>query len=511
MFSPDGQSLVFTTGGAIKRIAIGGGTATTICQLNATPSTLTWANDGILFSDGRTAIMWVSQNGGKPLVLVDLKNSEDLAYAPQLLPDGDALLFTIVKRASAALGRWDASQVVVQSLKTGVRKPLIEGGSDAQYVPTGHIAYMSEGTLFAVPFDLRKLAVTGGAVPVVDSVRLANAFGFGLTGHFAFSNSGSLVYVPAYPSGGQDDVILFDRKGGAEPLKLPPGKYEFPRVSPDGTRLVLGTTNGKEAAVSIYELSGASTLRRLTFEGNNRFPIWSADGKRVAFQSDREGDFAVFWQSADGGPAERLTKPEPGTLHVPESWSPDGDVLLFSATKDFVSSLWTFSLRDRKATPFSDVKNLSLPPDAMFSPDGRWVAYQMGEAGAIEGSTLRPAVPSNGDEISGRAGWAAVVVPRRQRTLFCADARASHGRNRGGDGVDVHGHESGPGASRIRRSQSSDCSHIRRHARRPDRRHRDVGPRPEPKWIRHGADSRRGELVRRAQAPRPGGKMRLQI
>ena len=153
-------------------------------------------------------------------------------------------------------------------------------------------------------------------------------------------------------------------------------------MSPDGKRIAFETSDGKEAVVSIYELSGASAVRRLTFGGNNRFPIWSADGRRVTFQSDREGDPAVFWQPADGGTAERLTTPEPGTSHVPESWSPDGEVLLFSATKDSVSSLWTFSLRDRKATPFGDVKGSSLPTNAMFSPDGRWVAYQIGERGS---------------------------------------------------------------------------------------------------------------------------------
>ena len=99
----------------------------------------------------------------------------------------------------------------------------------------------------------------------------------------------------------QQDLVLFDRKGGAEPLGLPPGSYNFPRVSPDGKRIAFETNDGKEAAVSIYELSGASAPRRLTFGGNNRYPIWSADGQRVTFQSDREGDPAVCWQPADGG------------------------------------------------------------------------------------------------------------------------------------------------------------------------------------------------------------------
>ena len=123
------------------------------------------------------------------------------------------------------------------------------------------------------------------------------------------------------------------------PLKVPPDVYQYPRVSPDGTRLVFGTSDGKQAVVSTYELSGASTVRRLTFEGNNRFPIWSANGSRVAFQSDRQGDPAIWWQPADGGTAEKLTTPEPGTSHTPESWSPDGDVLLFSETKGIIVAL----------------------------------------------------------------------------------------------------------------------------------------------------------------------------
>jgi Tol biopolymer transport system component len=213
---------------------------------------------------------------------------------------------------------------------------------------------------------------------------------------FVISQSGSLVYVPGPVSSGQQDLAVFDRKGGVEALNLPDGRYDSPRVSPDGTRIVFETNHGKEAVVSIYELSRASSVRRLTFGGNNRFPIWSADGHRVTFQSDREGAPAVFWQRADGGTAERLTTPEPGTSHTPESWSPDGEVLLFSETKNFVSSLWTFTVKDRKATPFGDVNGSALPTDAMFSPDGRWIAYQTGEVGMGEGVTYVQPFPPTG-------------------------------------------------------------------------------------------------------------------
>jgi serine/threonine-protein kinase len=392
-FSPDGQSLVFFAGTAIKRVDVGGGTAATVCQLStAAPFGIVWDSTGILFSVG-TAIMRVSAAGGKPEVVVDLTNTDDLAHGVQLLPDGDTLLFTLVKRTNAAMDRFDEGQIVLQSLKTRERRLLHESGIDARYVPTGHIVYASGGTMFAVPFNLSTLAVTGGAVSVVEGVRRevgSSAMSF------AFSDSGSMVYVPGPLVTGRQGLVLFDRKGSREPLELPPGRYDFPRVSPDGQRVAFETMDGKEAAVSVYELSRTTSVRRLTFGGNNRFPIWSADGRRVTFQSTREGDSAIFWQPADGGAVERLTKPEQGASHTPESWSPDGDVLLFSATKDFVSSLWTFSLKQRTATPFGDVKDSAIPADAMFSPDGRWVAYQTRPSGMGEGDTYVQPFPPTG-------------------------------------------------------------------------------------------------------------------
>ena len=404
VFSPDGQSLVFWADSVLKRIAIGGGAAVILCQVGIPPSSISWSNDNILFTH-QDAIMRVPPNGGKPAVLLELNSSEDAVFGPHLLPNS-SLLFSIAKRTNVDIDRWDAAQVVVQSLETGVRKTLIEGGTDARYVPTGHIVYASRGNLFAVPFDLSKLEVTGGAVPVVEGVRRDSMLGSGGSANFAFSNTGSLVYVPDSP---QRDLMLFDRKGGVEALKLPPGRYDYPRVSPDGQRIAVATTDGIEVVVSIYDLSGSSSIRRLTFGGNNRFPIWSADGRRVAFQSDREGDLAVFWQPADGGTAERLTTPDQGIAHVPESWSSDGEVLLFSATKDFVSSLWMLSMRDRKATPFGNVKDSSLPTNAMFSPDGRWIAYQTGEAGQGEGTTYVQPFPPTGTKYQiargGRPLW----------------------------------------------------------------------------------------------------------
>jgi serine/threonine-protein kinase len=268
--------------------------------------------------------------------------------------------------------------------------------------------YAVGGTLFAVPFDVATLTVRAGAVPVVEGVRRVTAVTGG-GAQFAFSNSGSLVYLAGPASGAQQDLMLFDRKGGSQALKLPPASYLYPRVSPDGKRVAFETSDRKEANVLIFELSGASSVRRLTFGGNNRYPIWSGDGRHVAFQSDREGAPAVFWQPADGGIAERLTTPDPGTAHVPESWSPSGDTLLFSVRKGSDWTLWTFSIRDRKATPFGSVKSTAFPTNAVFSPDGRWVAYQVGDPGGGEATTYVEPFPPTGTKYQvargGRPQW----------------------------------------------------------------------------------------------------------
>jgi serine/threonine-protein kinase len=381
VFSPDGRSIAFfaRSDQTLKRIAVTGGAAVTICPAGF-PYGISWGEDGIVFGQGSKGIMRVSANGGTPDVLVRVKEGEE-ADGPQLLPGGRHVLFTLATGSS--LGRWDDARVVVQSLTSGERKTLIAGGTDARYVETGHLVYAVSGVVFAVAFDVRRLEVTSGPVPVIQGVRRSGGDATGAA-HFSVSRTGTLAYIagPQVRTAVHWDLALTDRKGAIERLKLPAGPYASPRVSPDGMHIVFGADDGKEAIVYVYELSGASVMRRLTFGGGNRFPIWTADGKRVAFQSDRDGDLAIFWQPADGsGTAERLTKPGQGESHAPESWSPNGETFLFSTTKGSDVSLWTLSLSDRKATPFGEVHS-AYPVGAVFSPDGRWVAYTSTVQGA---------------------------------------------------------------------------------------------------------------------------------
>ena len=378
--SPDGRTVAFYSASdrTLKKIAISGGAAVTICPVDNTPQGMTWSGNDILFAQPEKGILRVSANGGAPQLLVAMKAGEAM-YQPEMLPGGEFILFTLAGTGGGL--DWDRAQIVIQSVKTSERRVLVSGGSDGRYVPTGHIVYALGGVLFAVPFDLRHLTVSGGPVPIVEGVRRGIGGG-GAAAQFTFSSTGSLVYFsgPVTTSGAQRDLVLVDRTGIVERVNVPPGPYNHPRFSPDGKRVAFGIDDGKDVSIWIYDLSATTSMRRLTFGGKDRFPAWSAKGERVAFQSDREGDAGIFWQRADGnGQVERLTKAEDRTFHIPESWSPAGDRLLFSVTKGPTVSLWVFSLPDKKVAPFDAVQS-EWPTSAVFSPDGRWVAYATSNA-----------------------------------------------------------------------------------------------------------------------------------
>jgi eukaryotic-like serine/threonine-protein kinase len=381
VFSPDGQSIAFYTDRALKKIAVTGGAAVTVVPADA-PFGISWGEDGIVFGQGGKGILRVSPSGGTPETLVRVNEGEEM-HGPQILPGGQHVLFTLA--TGTAGDRWDHGRIVVQSLASGVRTTLVDGGSDARYVSTGHLVYALSGVLYAVGFDTQRLTLKGAVVPIVEGVSRATGNQTGAA-HFSVSATGTLVYIPGPvdASAGLGETMqlgLIDRNGVVERLSLPPDAYQMPRVSPDGSRIAFGTDDGKEAIVWIYDLFGNAPRRRLTFGGNNRVPVWSADGKRIVFQSDRDGDAALFWQAADGsGTAERLTTPTKGTSHVPESWSPHGDRLLYSVETQGDVALWMLSVQDRKATPFGEVHS-TTPTAATFSPDGRWVAYASTDRG----------------------------------------------------------------------------------------------------------------------------------
>ena len=381
-FSPDGQKVAFyTLDGSIKRAAVVGGPAQTICSVPDNPGGpfwINWAGDSIVFSVAE-GVMRVADNGGTPEKIVS-HGPEQRVQRVQVLPGGETILMTIVPSAVSA-DRWGNAQIAVQSLKSGDRKVLLKGASDGWYISSGHLAYVIGGTLYAVEFDLARLETKGAAAPIIEGVRRSSLASSGVA-WFSVSRTGAIVYMPGPASGASMlfDAALVDQKGSVTAVKLPPAPYEYPRASPDGKRIGLGTDDGKDAVVWVYELSRAAAPQRLTFEGRNRFPVWTSDAKRVVFQSDRGGDRGIYWQTADGtSDAERLTTAAAGESHIPESWHPRGDVMLFSVANGREYSLWMYSVPVKKATPFGDVRS-PVPIDAVFSPDGKWVAYSSASA-----------------------------------------------------------------------------------------------------------------------------------
>jgi len=205
--------------------------------------------------------------------------------------------------------------------------------------------------------------------------------------HFSVSATGTLIYVRGPiggPTTGRRSLVLVDRAGIVEALKVPVGLYEAPRLSPDGRQIAVGTDDGKDANVWIVDTFGATAMRRLTFGGRNRYPVWSPDGQRIAFQSNREGDAGIFWQRADGtSQAERLTKAEAGVEQWPDSWSPDGSHISFTALHGSTGSLWTVAVKERTTALIAEAA-AKFAGRSAFSPDGRWLAYSSNETGRFE-------------------------------------------------------------------------------------------------------------------------------
>jgi serine/threonine-protein kinase len=395
-FSPDGQTVAIWVAReqAIKGIPVNGGPTVTLGsatrELGGLFTGMSWGADGIVAAYASGGVVRYPAGGGPPEQLVRVTKGAG-AVSAQMLPDGEHVLFTI--NTGASIRQPSRGQVVVQSIKTQERRTVIERGSDARYVASGHIVYAQDGVLFALPFDAARLATTGQPVRIVEGIRYATLPA--ATAQFSLSDTGTLVYVPGPASAASSrlDLVFIDRKGSVASLGIPSGAYEAVRVSPDGRRAAFSSDDGKEAIVWVKDLSGSSAPRRLTFGGRSKFPVWSPDGQRVAFQSDREGDAGIFWQRADGGRAERLTKAEPGVSHVPESWSANG-VLLFTETKGSTVSLWMLSTRDGKREPFGAVES-ETPTGAVFSPDGRWVAYAtMGPATTFSTIYVQPFPPT---------------------------------------------------------------------------------------------------------------------
>ncbi len=415
-FSPDGQWLGFWAGGKLMKIPISGGPPQAICDVKLPPWGASWGSDDtIVFSQsGERGILRISADGGVPEEITTLEEGEWRHHLPHFLPGADAVLLTVRK----GYGNGEDMTVMVQSLETGERKVLIENGADGRYAASGHLVFLRLGTLMAVAFDPNKLEISGSPVGVLASVQQdvnsQMSYSDIGAGQFSFSRTGSLVYVPGgiFPDW-EGQLVWVARDGTAEPLPAPLGPYLLPRLSPDGRRVAV-TKSGFEHDVWVYDIL-RETMRRFTLEeGIDTTGIWTPDGNRIAFASDRAGpERSIYWKSADGsGEVERLTT---GRLSRPSSWSPDGKVLAYVYRKTVEDNdIWVLPVGG-EAQPFIESPFNEANPE--FAPNGRWLAYKSNESGRNEVYVTPYPGPGPKVQISTDGGFSPVWA-RNGREIF---------------------------------------------------------------------------------------------
>ena len=293
---------------------------------------------------------------------------------PEVLPHGKALLFTILKGYIA-----EQASVAVLSLETGKWRTLIQGGANPHYVPGGYLVYAQDGSLMSVRFDLSSLKVTSSPVRVLADLMTNSEYG---AAQFTFAPDGTMAYIAGNGAETHRKVVLVGRDGQSKELTRDEGAYEDLDLAPDGRRIAL-TIQGPVWHIWIYDIP-RGTLTRLTFENDNRDPHWSADGKRVAYTSIRNGKCGLYWKPADGsGPEEQLVSDSTDCMTA-ESFSHDGQNLAYEITTTQTGhDIWIMPLSgDRKPQPFAADRFSEWSPT--FSPDGHWMAYGSDESGRAE-------------------------------------------------------------------------------------------------------------------------------
>lgn len=400
-FSPDGRWIGYFARGKLFKVPAAGGSPIGLCEAGSECRGASWSRlDTIVFAPTPASnLSIVSADGGapRPATSLDYSRGERTHRWPHVLPNGSDVLFTVAHAGSAS---FDAGEIAIASLETGQRQVLINHGSCARYVPTGHLVYMRGGSIMAVPFDLERRQVAGLAIPVVEGV-MTQPTG---AGQFAFSDNGCLMYLTGAAQDVRRRLVWVDTRGAIETLPIREQAIEEPRLTPDESRIafgVRGTTND----IWVYDLAEPAA-KRVTFEGDNFAPIWTPDGLRLTFSSNRNGPCHIYWQSTDALDPQLLVGGDFDL--VPGSWSPDGSVLLFTEYNPRTGAgVWMCTPMDGGA-PQPVTRSLHNDFSPAFAPDGRSFAYTSDESGRLE-VYLAP-FPATGTKIQISTGGGAEPV-----------------------------------------------------------------------------------------------------
>ncbi len=374
-FSPDGRWVAFFAGGELKKVALSGGTPVTLCEA---PVGLggSWNQDDVILFAATTGsgISQVSAYGGRPqrTSTLDVDKGEFSHRWPEWLPGAKTILYTV-----GTVGSWNDAQIVAQSLATGERTIVVQGGSNPRYLASGHLLYVHDGVIMSVPFDANRVRVTGTAVPVLEGV-LQSSDG---AAQFSISPLGHAAYVEGTFGSEQRRLVMVGRDGVVTPLSAPPLPYQWPRVSPDGQKILV-TIEGSAPDLWLYDLR-SSSITQLTFDAGANFPAWTRDGHGVVFTSARNGPPNLF-VTALNQPAATERVASSDHMQVAGAWSSDGATLAFVERRPNTGrDILLVSPRDNQppqpwlASPHEE----STP---RLSPDGRWLAYVSNQSGHDE-------------------------------------------------------------------------------------------------------------------------------
>jgi serine/threonine-protein kinase len=372
-FSPDGQAVAYLTGaGEVRRIAASGGSAVPVTDPPASGSSgLVWAPDGTLLLTEPRGVLRIPATGGTSELIVAADGA--FVYWPELLPDGDTVLYT---RATTATG---SGRIYVHSLSTGERSAVLDG-EYARYVPTGHIVYAVGATLFGVAFDAATKRTRGSGVPLVQGVSRS---GSQARMQFTIANDGTLAYVRGFSAGVSGRTLVWVARDGREtPIAAPARGYLYVDLSPDETRVALDIRD-QENDSWVLDLERL-TLQRLTFDaGNNRGVVFSPDGRRIAFSRELGDTEEIYWQAADGsGSPEPLTQDSGMPMH-PMDITADGATLLY-AKSNLPRDIFMIPVAGPPGPGTPVIAGPASEGSPTVSPDGRWLAYTSDESGDNE-------------------------------------------------------------------------------------------------------------------------------
>ncbi|MCH7476162.1 MAG: PD40 domain-containing protein, partial [Gemmatimonadetes bacterium] len=372
--SPDGRWIAFVAETKLKKVSIDGGTPLELADARSAVGGSWGANDTIVYSPSYNGGLWqVGADGGAPLELTtpDRSRGELGHWWPQILPDGKHVLFT---NFSTPI---DRARISVLSLETGEQKDLVPGAIFGRYLPTGHLVFVRSQTLMAVPFDLSRLEVTGTALPVLEDLAMGPEQG---SAGIAFSDNGIMAYVAASVWNAKSLLLWVDRSGNEDLVIETPDLYESPQLSPDGRRLAYTLYRGNRDVMVRDLARGVSTplARGAAAEFG---PLWTPDGERVIYQSDRP-PYDIFWRDSDAlGPEVPLLQNEYDN-HA-SSVSPDGKILAYMENNpETQGDIWLLPLDGGDPTVYRNTEFSEKSP--AFSPDGRWIAYSSNESGRFE-------------------------------------------------------------------------------------------------------------------------------